>query len=141
MAVLGYLGDYLGTDDGGGGGGGGADPVLSNPLPATMPVDRYVARYTPISFDIANSSTKFALIIKFRNDDRGYLLYDSRTGFAPPFNSTSSTWDNTAKRLTVLQEGGWQDEIVSINVGGQGDVNAMPIRPGGPGSDAPPNGA
>ncbi len=113
---------------------------LIDPSPALgiIPGTRAQARYTVLSFTCENgATTPFCLWAKFANDDQPVLVYDSTTGFAPLFNHPRSTWDLGSERMTLMQLGGWQDDIESICVGGQGNVDSVPVRAGG--GDDPPD--
>lgn len=120
---------------------GGAAPTLSDFDPANgldLGVDRNTAKFTPISFTVNNpDSDRFSVWIKLRNDIRGHVAYDSVVGFLPPFDNVASTF--ISGRMTVLQQAGWQDNVEGIFVGGRSDSAIVPIRPGGPGSDTPPD--
>lgn len=114
--------------------------TLIDPSPALgiIPGTRAQARYTALAFTCENgATTPFCLWAKFANDDQPVLVYDSTTGFAPLFNHPQSTWDLGTERMTLMQLGGWQDDIESICVGGQGAASVVPVRPGH--GDDPPD--
>ena len=131
-----------------GAGGGGTGVALANPSPAsgsTLNADRMTARHTAVSFRVldsgaaaSSSSVPWCVWVKYANDDRGYIVYDSATGFMPPFHNLS-TWVAATGTLTLLPDGGWPDTIEQICVGGSSDKNIVPIRSGASGSDLPPN--
>ena len=97
-------------------------PTLVDPDPphGDIAATRALARYTPVSFTVLDYETPHSIRIKFRNDEQPHLLYDSEEGLMPMFDTPDSLWDG-AGRMTVLQRGGWQDDIEFIQVGGSGD--------------------
>lgn len=118
-----------------------AEPYLANPFPAdgsTLALDRQTARHTVVSFDVVNYTTRFAIWIKFINDDHGFMVYDSTVGFLPPYDSPFSYWNGTG-HMSVYQQGGWQDDIEWFGLGGQGDADRLQVRYGGAGSQKPPH--
>lgn len=114
----------------------------------TITSDRSTARYTPVSFNVYNADSQFCLLIKFRNDDRVYVAYDNAVGFRPPFNSDLSTFLTSAtvgpngesggRRMTILQNGGWQDSIEWLGIGGDTDPNTNTVYKGKGASVDPP---
>lgn len=124
--------------------GSGGTITLLNPLPASNSIidgTRPEARYTPVEFDISNpTQLRFGLWIKFRNDERGHMFYDSASGFLPPFTGVFTASDtNGYDHMVLRQQGGWQDDIEWLGVGGYADTNIIPVRIGDVGSDDPPN--
>ena len=130
-------------------GASGSLPILVNPQPAngaTVPGDRVTARYTALSFNVQNTNgtpvsaatTPWSLWIKFVNDDRGHLVYDSATGFMPPY-ANRSTWKASTALMSLLPDGGWQDTIQQLCIGGASDAILVGTRNGAAGSDPPPN--
>ncbi len=107
--------------------------TLIDPSPtvdADIAATRAIARYTPVSFTVDNpTDTSYGIWIKFRNEDRGFMVFDSVVGFLPPFTHVLSTF--SADVMTVLQQGGWQDDIEWIGVAGQADPNILTVRTGG----------
>jgi hypothetical protein len=98
-------------------------PTLTDPSPATggdLAATRALARYTPVAFTITNYATPHSIRIKFANDEQPRLAWDSAEGIQPLFDTPASSWDG-AGRLTLLQRGGWQDDIEWIQVGGIAD--------------------
>ncbi len=119
--------------------------TLSSPSPASgtdIASTRRVARYTPISFLVTNYVSFWCVWVKFRNEDRAFVAYDSATGFQAPFNNVQSTFipvvPGTSATLTLLQSSGWQDDIEYLGVGGDVEPTICPVYAGGPGSIAPP---
>lgn len=138
LSTRGYLG--------GAGGGGGGTISLDNPSPADDAIidpERPTARYLPVSFDVINhGEIPYCIWVKYRNDDRGFVVYDSVVGFLPPFTGTwvapaDPTTDSG--RLTVYQDGGWEDDISWLGLGGQANADIILVRAGLEGSDAPPD--
>jgi hypothetical protein len=118
--------------------------TLLNPTPAEgdLAATRADARYTPIGFDVSNPSEQpYSIWIKFANDERGFTVYDSVTGFQPPFTGvwTAPASPDLDGHLTVELYGGWQGEIEWIGVGGGADATILGVRPGQTGSDDPPD--
>lgn len=122
-------------------GGGSSDPTLSAESPATgtdLAADRATAKQTPISYTVNNpSNLRFAIWLKFTNDERGYVVYDSVVGFMPPFNAPLSKYVGGV--MTVHQLGGWQDDIEWVCINGNGNASLIPVRAGAAGSDPPPH--
>lgn len=138
MATRGYYPVALG-------GGGGDPPTLDNPFPANeddIAATRAAARYTPVAFDVLNpDQMPYVLWVKFRNDDRGFVVYDSVVGFLPPFTGlwTAGATPADPGRLTVFEDGGWQDAIEWLGLGGGADPSIIVVRAGMYGSDNPPD--
>lgn len=122
--------------------------TLANPSPAAgteLGSTRSIGRHTPVAFNVLtggvpvdDTTTPWCIWIKYRNDDRGFVVYDSVTGFMPPYHNLS-TWTAGAALMALLPDGGWQDAIEQICIGGQSSPAVVPIRYGASGSDKPPN--
>jgi hypothetical protein len=96
----------------------GTAPSLTSPSPASG--TELVSTTTPVTFTVTNpSGSAFALLIKFVNESRTFLLYDFERGFAHPFTtSTVDDSDLTAMAFILRQAGGWQDDIEEIYISG-----------------------
>ncbi len=123
-------------------------PSLANPVPADgsqLNADRTTARHTPVAFNVQISgspvdgtSPPWCVWVKYANDERGFVVYDSVTGFLSPFYH-QSTWVAVTALMTLLPDGGWQDDIEQICIGGQSNAAVIVTRNGAAGSDPPPN--
>lgn len=96
----------------------GGSASITDPDPASG--SELEGARSAVAFTVHNPyGASYTLWVRFARESRAFVVYDTGRGFFHPFtNSTLDDSDPDNPRFSLVQSGGWQDDVAELDITG-----------------------